>query len=413
MKKMLKKNFQCGVLLSSLALTLASMSACTDYVDEYDSQYKATYGDDATIDSKTPVYSNECDNILWLAYDGKDYMEETTLGTKWEYFRESPSDIEFTGLDENNIRFNVNFLMDYLTPYLKLDGGISGKLKIDNGAKDFYAGLRFGLGDLDLSDGNKVEGVCLTFKTSYYETTMSLMDVDENGNVKSEYRTDPIGETSTKTKTGVKTVKLPLESFKHKSGEKKFGEFLKQANYLGVLFTATKSNDEGFLIVGVGTYGSGVVEESSDSDDEPIESSDSKIEPKSSESGTVTKKSSTSTAKSSASTAKSSASTAKSSASKTKSSASKTTSSSSADQFYWRGDSGNPHIQTTFEDANSGWWFSFTDADANGTSYFQWPDKAGKDARVLGSDVEAINVMNSCKGICGASHLRFGIDPPL
>ncbi|MCQ2063898.1 MAG: hypothetical protein MJY99_11255 [Fibrobacter sp.] len=406
MKKMLKKNFQYGVLLSSLALTLASMSACTDYVDEYDSQYKSVYGDDATIDSKTPVYSSECDNVLWLAYDGKDYMEETTLGTKWEYFRESPSDIEFTGLDENNIRFNVNFLMDYLTPYLKLDGGISGKLKIDNGAKDFYAGLRFGLGDLDLSDGNKVEGVCLTFRTSYYETTMSLMDVDENGNVKSEYRTDPIGETSTKTKTGVKTVKLPLESFKHKSGEKKFGEFLKQANYLGVLFTATKSNDEGFLIVGVGTYGSGVVEESSDSDDEPIESSDSKIEPKSSESGTVTKKSSASTAKSSASTAKSSA-------SKTKSSASKTASSSSADLFYWRGDSGKTHIHTTFEDANSGWWFSYTDSVSGGGSYFQWPDILyEKTDSVLNLSGHVSKVMNVCNGICGASHLRFGFTPP-
>lgn len=296
MKKMLKKNFQYGALLSSLLFALSSMSACTDYLDEYDSQYKDLYGDGAKIDGDTPEYSTECDNILWLAYDGKDYMEETTLGTKWEYFYKSPSEIDFSGVNSEKYKFKTNYLGEKLSPYLVLNGGIAGELKIQSGAKDFYAGLRFGLNDLELSDRASYSGVCLTFRTSYYETTMNLMELDESGDIVSEYRTDPIGEVSGMSK--VKTVKLPFESFKRKSGEKSFDKFLEKANSLGILFTSTTKNDDGFLIVGVGTYSDG-----------------SFVKPESSESGSDTQTSSTSKTSSSASTAKSSDSKVKSSSS--------------------------------------------------------------------------------------------------
>lgn len=385
MKNMFKNNLKFGALLSSVAFALSALSACSDYAGDYEDSWDSLYGDDAKVDGETAHYSIDCENVLWYAFDGENFMNQTVLGTSWESFTKGSSDILFTGLDKNRIRFNANFLNADLTSYIRYKGGISGELLVPEGASDFLAGVRFGLEGIDLSDKLEYEGLCLAYSSAYNEVMLSLMELGDKGNIQSEYRSEPLGASD-----DVKTVKVPLASFQHKSGEKSFSKFLNKANSLGVIFTSTKRNSEGFVIVGVGTYGGS-----------SKGSSSKKTEASSSSSAKATSNSS----KTSSSSAKATSNSSKTSSSSTKATSSSAKAKSSSSKFYWNGYFEDHQLHTGFEGDDAGWWFHYTDSSVNGKSYFQWP------ASLEENDGLSF-VIDTCKGVCGAVHVWPGFDAP-
>ncbi len=385
MKNMFKNNLKFGALLSSVAFALSALSACSDYAGDYEDSWDSLYGDDAKVDGETAHYSIDCENVLWYAFDGENFMNQTVLGTSWESFTKGSSDILFTGLDKNRIRFNANFLNADLTSYIRYKGGISGELLVPEGASDFLAGVRFGLEGIDLSDKLEYEGLCLAYSSAYNEVMLSLMELGDKGNIQSEYRSEPLGASD-----DVKTVKVPLESFSFKSGEKSFSKFLEKANSLGVIFTSTKRNSEGFVIVGVGTYGGS-----------SKGSSSKKTEASSSSSAKATSNSS----KTSSSSAKATSNSSKTSSSSTKATSSSAKAKSSSSKFYWNGYFEDHQLHTGFEGDDAGWWFHYTDSSVNGKSYFQWP------ASLEENDGLSF-VIDTCKGVCGSVHVWPGFDAP-
>ena len=100
--------------ISSLALFAAfALSACTDYVEEYESEYRADYGNADVFESRLNDASKwdwktDCQDgdVIWewcFASDGK-YAPATFAGASWESFVKGDARLVFSGTDNGGCR---------------------------------------------------------------------------------------------------------------------------------------------------------------------------------------------------------------------------------------------------------------------------------------------------------------------
>ena len=121
-----------AVAIGSIALIL---SACTDYVDKYEGDYKDDYGSEesfkAFLDKVDWDWSATCEtgNWLWCAIKDGKYMSEATTGAKWKQFGTGNVVLEFLGKDDRAYSVLTDRLPEDLTPFLRQSGGIAVKLE--------------------------------------------------------------------------------------------------------------------------------------------------------------------------------------------------------------------------------------------------------------------------------------------
>lgn len=134
-----------AVAIGSIALIL---SACTDYVDKYEGDYKDDYGDRETfiqnLNSANLDLASVCSSgdWFWCASQGGAYT--TSNDGKIETYSSGDVKFTFTGTDDNAYKFSTNELGNDLLPYLRRNGGISVSVE---GSGEWDAGLRINTGN--------------------------------------------------------------------------------------------------------------------------------------------------------------------------------------------------------------------------------------------------------------------------
>lgn len=134
-----------AVAIGSIALVL---SACTDYVDKYEGDYKDDYGDRETfiqnLNSANLDLASVCSSgdWFWCASQGGAYT--TSNDGKIETYSSGDVKFTFTGTDDNAYKFSTNELGNDLLPYLRRNGGISVSVE---GSGEWDAGLRINTGN--------------------------------------------------------------------------------------------------------------------------------------------------------------------------------------------------------------------------------------------------------------------------
>lgn len=255
-----------------LALTSVLLFAgCSDYADEYKSDYKESYGSAELISpiGETPLYKWYCPsgaigcNVLWNAFDGKNFGLESVLGTKWSLLTDDKSTAALNGVDDNGRSYTIDVLPKDLTPVLRL-GGISGKAIVSKEVRNPYVTVYMGLKNVDLTNKYFATGftIALSATSDFYVTLLEIKD----GKIVSEYRNEKSSVGS--SIKDVASAHVWLQDFVRVSGESDLKKFLGKANAVGVTFTSShKGENDGFSIVGVAAFVDAAEDESSSSEE--------------------------------------------------------------------------------------------------------------------------------------------------
>ena len=134
-----------AVAIGSIALIL---SACTDYVDKYEGDYKDDYGDRETfiqnLNSANLDLASVCSSGDWFWCASQDGAYTTSNDGKIETYSSGDVRFTFTGTDDNAYKYSTNELDNDLLPYLRRNGGISVSVE---GSGEWDAGLRINTGN--------------------------------------------------------------------------------------------------------------------------------------------------------------------------------------------------------------------------------------------------------------------------
>lgn len=134
-----------AVAIGSIALIL---SACTDYVDKYEGDFKDDYGDRETfiqnLNSANLDLASVCSSGDWFWCASQDGAYTTSNDGKIETYSSGDVKFTFTGTDDNAYKFSTNELDNDLLPYLRRNGGISVSIE---GSGEWDAGLRINTGN--------------------------------------------------------------------------------------------------------------------------------------------------------------------------------------------------------------------------------------------------------------------------
>jgi len=214
MKSIFKKSVIASVAWQSISLLAiaAFLSACSDYVDKIESDYKDQYGDkEKFIENMNTAnwdWKDVCatDDWIWCSAspDGK-IMGTATNGAKWESFTHGTVTLDFAGTDDNGYTVKTRKLDEAdVTPYIRKNGGID--FKVQDGSGSFDAGIQLYVGPV--SSYSQLEVVYLSPSQDIY---VSLKSVDNDGNELVEWRW-PLN--SLKTEVGYAGVTRAVLDFK-------------------------------------------------------------------------------------------------------------------------------------------------------------------------------------------------------
>ena len=354
---------------------LLFLSACSNYVDEYEEDYKKEFGDkEAFIENLNKVNSDvtaACNSGDWIWCAAKDGSYSTANEGLLEQFTEGSSKISFYGKDENAYDFSANTVGEDLMPYLRRNGGIA--FSVSHVSDNDVAGLNINVSALGhyLKNNN----IVLAYKNECSNASIRVL-LTKNGGELGLYQANLNGE-------GV--VELKPESYKKIIGDYAWNDAVQLADdnvRLSLFFSESCPENKYFLLIGVGLK---FVEHSNTN----VTSSSSSFVPKTISSSSTK---SSSSMRSSSSVRSSSSSKAKSSSSsKAKSSSSVKSSSSALLGFLWNGADMSDVVKTGVGKASS--WSSYSDVDVSVTTWIQEP---------VGG------VYKTCAGKCGMVHYGSG-----
>lgn len=197
--------------ISFLAVA-ALLSACSDYVDKIEGNYKEQFGDKEkfleNMNTANWDWKDVCatDDWIWCSAspDGK-IMGTATNGAKWESFTHGTVTLDFAGTDDNGYTVKTRKLDEAdVTPYIRKNGGID--FKVQDGSGSFDAGIQLYVGPV--SSYSQLEVVYLSPSQDIY---VSLKSVDNDGNELVEWRW-PLN--SLKTEAGYAGVTRAVLDFK-------------------------------------------------------------------------------------------------------------------------------------------------------------------------------------------------------
>ena len=318
-----------AVAIGSIALIL---SACTDYVDKYEGDFKDDYGDRETfiqnLNSANLDLASVCSSGDWFWCASQDGAYTTSNDGKIETYSSGDVKFTFTGTDDNAYKFSTNELDNDLLPYLRRNGGISVSVE---GSGEWDAGLRINTGNyFDLlheknvvvAYENSCPGVKINLDVVTAKDYMERGSLVKEGTVLYRYSGElPIG--------GFQVMTVDPDQLTNEIGDSKWrtAEFSISATENRDRYTSeitiefTESCPEfkdgkGLNLVGIG------LQSTTRSNSGTVKSSSSNGEGGPGNNGGSTVKSSSSLAKSSSSSVKSSSSSVKSSSSSVKSSSS-------------------------------------------------------------------------------------------
>ena len=377
-----------GKRLSVLLLaSLLSMIACSDYVGQYEDEWKDPYGDENAfkemLNSFDWPWASTCNSGDWIwcsVQEDGSFTSQTATGESWSQFTQGTVSLSFAGKDDNAYNFSTDLLPENLTPIIRRNGGIAVQLEKVSGA--FEAGIQIKSDDIA-----KHSNIVIAYGNEYSEAYLSLRKVDKSGNVESEWRQQlNVGEFEVLT--------IAYENLEHVKGEKNLNSFIKnEANTIAFVITKKTSVKKGLNVVAVGFSGNALVDPKSSSAKASTATSNSSVKSSSSVKTSTVKSSSSvksTTAKSSssvkASTAKSSSSVKSTTA---KSSSSVKSSSSIVMQFIWNGKDKSNVIRTGFGSGSP--WEALLDTVKNGTTSMFAPKEG---------------IYEACNGLCG--FIKFG-----
>ena len=368
-------------ILSCVALFLA---ACTDYVDEYKGDYEEAYGNEETflknLNKLDWEWLASCDegDWIWCAVKDGEYMSETTTGATWKQTTEGSASLIFAGKDDRAYNFTTDLLPEDLTPFIRLNGGISFRLEKAEGK--FEAGLQVKVGNAIIAENNHA---VFAYGNEYSGAKLCLRSVEGSDNVKSEW----CWALDQKSSVSVKTFNY--KDLKYVKGTKDLSQFIEDANTFAVILTAGGDVKSGLTVVAFGFDGDAFGKESDELDDSSS-STNEKSSSSSAKSSSSNKESSTATTSSSTVKNSSSATDNSSSSAPTSSAVSSSSeeSSNSHTSFMWDGaDSTNGVVRTYLgPDGNAGGvWTFLTDTLNNGNTIIIKPE----------------DIFGTCNGLCG------------
>ena len=341
-----------------LALFAASLfPACTDYVEEYESEYRADYGNADVFESRLNDASKwdwkpDCQDgdVIWewcFASDGK-YAPATFAGASWESFVKGDARLVFSGTDNGGHSYTTNLLTeDNVLHMLRSNGGL--RLEVAMASGEFSAGVQVKLQNDEL-DKSIYPAMVLLYTNECADAFAGLKYVDDAGNTVSEYRWD-------KLSVGEQVyTSLEFDDLHYTAGEKD-EDFLKKANTFEVGLSGCSDSKKGLMVYAVGVkYSAGNEGNSSSSEGGSNGSSAN------SNGGNSTKSSSSSATNVSGSSGgsgnASSSSSVTSNGSTTTTSSSAKSSSSADTGFLWRGADKSNYVETDF---GSDSWAVYTD----------------------------------------------------
>ena len=334
---------------SSLAVLAAfCLSACTDYAEQYEGDYKADYGDaeaferhlnDATMWNLG--IGCQSDGYVWewcYESDGK-YAFTTSAGASWESFVEGDARLDFAGRDNSGHDYTTNLLTDgNVLHMLRRSGGLRVEVSMASG--DFSAGVQVKLQNNELYKPI-YPGIFVGYTNECDDAFIGLKYVDDDGKVVSEYRWD-------KLSVGEAIGSLWLFDELHYVAGEKDSDFLKKANTFEVGLSGCSDTHKGVVIYALAVMydpqNEGKSNNSVGSSGSTTNSNGGSTAKSSSSSGNVTQNSSDGSGKSSSSVTSNGSTTTSSSVN----------SSSSEKGFLWRGENKNNVVQT---DVGSNSWY--------------------------------------------------------
>ena len=370
-------------------LGLVLLSACTDYVGEYEGEYKKDFGDKDSfaeyLNKVNADVTQACTEGYWLWCSEKDGSYSSANNGLLEPYTDGSSSIKFYGKDENAYDFSTNTLGDDLIPYLRRNGGIA--ISVSDASAEKSAGIKVNIPDLlvYLRENN----IVVAYENECSQGVYASLVLSKDGKKKGVYHY-PL--------TGKGLVELQPDLYTRVAGVQELESLLANADEaeFSIVFSESCADDKSFLLVGVGltpVKGSAEVDESSSSaKTEPaVESSSSaKTNPavvsSSSAKSAVSSSSTKSAASSSSVKTSSSSSRVPSSSSVVKSSSSLAESSSSISGFLWNGADANEMVNTEFGSTK---WYTYSDEDYGGTSTIVKPN---------------LGEYSVCGGKCGEVH---------
>ena len=366
-----------AVAIGSIALIL---SACSDYVDKYEGNYKETIGNEEVfrenLDKVNVDLTKVCSSGKWAwCATADDGTYNTANNGVFEVFTEGGARITFMGKNDKAYDYSIDRLDSNLMPFLRRNGGIGFYSSLVGDGET--VGISFKMDNLlsTLSNNN----IVVAYTNGCHNTYLTLTLTDDAGNVAGVYR-KLIDESSTAV-----AMKFDPDSMTRVSGEDTWLDAVAVgATSAKASIVMTESCPEGksFVLVGVGytstTRNSSGEEQPGDSSGSTDPDSNGSTNPGSngvessanegnSSSGTVQNSSSSTPVASSSSTARSSSSVAQ--------------SSSSVIGFLWNG-SESSIVKSTF--GSSSWYFR-TDEVLGGNTVLYTPD----------------NMFENCHGVCG------------
>ncbi|MBR6451031.1 MAG: hypothetical protein IKS96_14070, partial [Fibrobacter sp.] len=358
-----------AILLFASLLPLA----CSDYVGEYEDEWKDPYGSEEAFNEMLNKFdwpwSPTCntDDWIWCSVQKGEFMSQTEEGESWSQFTDGSVSLKFAGKDDKAYNFTTDLLPDDLTPILRRNGGIAVKLEKASG--DFEAGVQVKSGDI--ASHSKL---VVAYGNEYSEAYVSLRSVDKKGKVQGEWRR--------KLNVGsFEVLTIDYEDFEYVSGEKNIYSFIKNdANTIAFAIEKKASVDKGLTIVAVGFDGKTFEEAKSSSAKSTTAKSSSSVKSTTAKSSSSVK---STTAKSSSSTKATTT-----SSSSTKSSAA-SSSSIAAKTFIWNGKDKSELVKTGF--GSGAPWTFLLDTLTKGTSSLYLPNGG---------------VFDACNGMCG--FVKFG-----
>ena len=159
-QKTLSGSFLPKVVRMTLCILIVSfLSACSDYVDKIESDYKDQYGDKEkyfeNLNGVNWDLANVCKTGTWFWCVAQDDAYVTSNNGIINTHVSGDTKFSFLAVDDNSYNYSTNTLGDDLLPYLRRNGGItvgvSGSGKVD-------AGIVINTGDYlsELHDNNVV-----------------------------------------------------------------------------------------------------------------------------------------------------------------------------------------------------------------------------------------------------------------
>lgn len=175
------------VKMVAMSLAVLGLEACTDYVDKYESDFKEAYGNEevfkANLDKADWEWASICDtgDWFWCAIQDGKFVSEAQTGANWEQFSSGSARLIFAGKDGRAYDFTTDILPEDLTPFIRLNGGIS--IKLENASNGSNAGVGI---SLDGFKADESSAIVLAYGNEYPGAKLCLRDVVKDG-VNSEW----------------------------------------------------------------------------------------------------------------------------------------------------------------------------------------------------------------------------------